>query len=357
MKLSPGEAANTIRDLCMAHGFARCGVCAASRSSHQSAYRAWIDAGKHGEMDYLERLGPMRQDPQLFVPGARSIICVADRYAGTRDRNPPEDSPARGRIARYSRGRDYHKLMKKRLHAVCDALQQQFPGEVFRACVDTAPLLEREHAARAGIGAIGKHTLLIEQGVGSWLLLGAIVTTLTIEPDDSLEHVDPCNSCTRCIDACPTDAISPFSVDATRCISYLTIEHRSMIDPKRHAAMGDWLFGCDICQEVCPHNQPTRRSRRADVNDEYEGGPASFDLLHVLQWNAEERADAVRGTAMTRARLEMFKRNAIIAAGNAIRQQDHPPLRAAIERLAKAENEHELVRNTARQVLAELERT
>ncbi|MGI9013774.1 MAG: tRNA epoxyqueuosine(34) reductase QueG [Phycisphaerales bacterium] len=357
MSLSPREAARMVRDLCSEQGFARCGICRAAASRHQSDYLAWINAGKHGEMHYLEVHRLIRQDPRGIVPGAKSIVVVADRYAGVRDHQPGSDASARGRIARYARGRDYHKLMKKRLHEVCDAMQEQFPGEVFRACVDTAPLLEREHAGRAGLGAIGKHTLLIEQGVGSWLLLGAVVTTLVLEPDESHEDVDPCSSCTRCIDACPTDAITPFSVDATRCISYLTIEHRSMIDAQFHEAMGDWLFGCDICQEVCPHNQPTRRSSRAHVHEGYEGGPASFDLLNVLQWNAGERADAVRGTAMTRARLEMFKRNALIAAGNALRQHDDAQLREAIIALAHDESEHELVRITARQVLQGLERS
>ena len=304
---------------CREIGFALAGVCEALPSDYQDEYRTWIAAGKHGEMGYLARNVALRIDPRELLPGARSIICVADRYhVETPKRQNVETSrPEKGfgRISRYARGNDYHKSMKKRLYVLCDELRAAFPEDGFRACVDTAPVLEREHAQRAGIGAVGKHTLIIERGVGSYLFLGEIITTLALTPSRPAAP-DPCESCTRCIDACPTDAITPWSVDATRCISYLTIEHRSEIDPSFHDSMGDWIFGCDICQEVCPHNQRTRAKRRVEMNPVYEPRREGFDLLEILTWTEEDRRDAFAGTALKRATLDMMKRNARIALGN-----------------------------------------
>ena len=198
----------------------------ASRSVHDVSFMQWLENEKYGEMLWMNRNVETRLDPRNLVEGAKSVICVADRYGKVEEK--PLGSRS-GRVARYARGFDYHKTMKKRLHAVCDELRTQFPSETFRGCVDTAPLLEREFAQRSGIGAVGKHTL-IEQGIGSWILLGAIVTTAACDSRVSTQ-ADPCASCTRCIDACPTNAITPWEVDARKCISYLTIEHRSDIEP------------------------------------------------------------------------------------------------------------------------------
>ena len=230
-------------------------------------------------------------------------------------------------------------------------LAAQYPDDVFRVCVDTAPVLEREHAQRAGLGAIGKHTLLIEQGVGSYLLLGEIITTLDLSPTPTPADVDPCGSCTKCIDACPTDAITPWSVDATRCISYLTIEHRTTIEKRFHEAMGDWIFGCDICQEVCPHNQPTERSSGASTNAAYAPRQNTFDLLDVVGWDEQARREAFTKSAMKRAKLGMMKRNALIAAGNVLMKADCGMLRGQVEALAQDESQDEIVRDTAAVVL------
>lgn len=293
-------------------------------------------------------------DPRGLLPDVQSIICVADRYSdGRRDRGTLEDDHPHGRIARYARGDDYHRVIKRRLFELADALRAEHAGHSFRACVDTAPLLEREYAQRAGIGSIGKHTLVIEPGVGSYLLLGALLTSLPLDPSQPAEP-DVCGSCTRCIDACPTDAITPYSVDARKCISYLTIEHREFIDPAYHQPIGDWIFGCDICQEVCPHNQPTRRSRRAGVHEAYESDRSSFDLLDVLGWSVNDRSNAFIKSAMKRATLSMMKRNALIVAGNAIRSRSNEALEKRIRELAGDEEETPLVRETARDVLAGL---
>jgi epoxyqueuosine reductase len=235
--------------------------------------------------------------------------------------------------------------------SLCRELRAQFPKDSFRACVDTAPVLEREFAQRAGLGAVGKNTLLIQRGVGSWLLLGEIITSLPLAASRESDP-DPCGTCTRCIDACPTKAITPWSVDATRCISYLTIEHRGAIDEEFHEAIGDWIFGCDICQEVCPHNQPTERTQRAAVHPAYEPRHDGFNLLDVLNWDESARQQAFANSAMKRAKLNMIKRNAIIAAGNAKAEEERDELRKRIGEIAADVNEDELVRTTARAVLA-----
>jgi epoxyqueuosine reductase len=352
-----GRILNRCREL----GFALAGVCDAAPTSYESQLMEWLAAGKHGEMDYLRRNVELRIDPRALVPGATSIICVADRYAAN-DRDEAishgegpgakTDGRVRGRIARYARGDDYHKVMRKRLALLCDELQAMHPSETFRACVDTAPVLEREHAQRAGLGAIGKNTLLLQRGVGSYLLLGEIITTLPLASSPPGEP-DPCSSCTRCIDACPTEALTPWSLDAVKCISYLTIEHRGLIDEEHHAGIGDWIFGCDVCQEVCPHNQPTARSRERlqEVRPEYAPRRDGFDLLEVLNWNEESRSAAFIKSSMKRAKLDMMKRNALIAAGNSLKISLDTVLLDRIEQIVEASEESPLVRLTAQQVL------
>lgn len=310
----------SILNRCHDAGFALAGVCDTAPSAYADALRDWLAQGKQGSMDWLANHTDLRTDPAHILPGARSIVMVADMYASRARNNSESPTPGKGRVARYARGDDYHKSIKKRLHAICDELRTQHPGADFRAFVDTAPVPERELAARAGLGWIGKHTLLINPRIGSWLLLGGFLTTLDLDHNRAHEP-DHCGSCTRCIDACPTSAITPHSVDASRCISYLTIERRREIAPEFHAPMGDWIFGCDICQEVCPHNSQRDQAhlgdRGAAVPDRYQNRPGSFDLLEVLGWDADARARALKGTAMKRATLDMWHRNARIAAGNA----------------------------------------
>lgn len=299
---------------CLSAGFALAGVCDAAPIERAGELRAWLAEGKHGEMDWLERHADRRADPSTVLEGARGVVMVAD-LAATREEPPAEPVAKTGRVARYARGDDYHKVMKKRLHALCDAWREAFPGEAFRAFVDTAPVMERDLAERAGLGWIGKHTLLIHPRLGSHLLLGGALTTLELSRPASVE--DHCGSCARCIEACPTDAITPHSVDARACISYLTIEHRGAIEPALARLMGDWVFGCDVCQDVCPHNSP--RGGGVDVgaaHPAYAPRRERFDLLEVLGWTEEDRRRATRGSAMKRAKLGQFARNAEIARGN-----------------------------------------
>jgi epoxyqueuosine reductase len=338
-----------IIDLCLSQGFALAGIAKAHSSRHESSLQEWLAHGKQGEMEWMNRNVDLRLDPRKLLDGAKSVICVADRYG---ELNEPPLQKDHGRIARYARGKDYHKVMKKRLHEVSDILRQHYPEETFRGCVDTAPLLEREFASRAGLGAIGKHTLLIEQGIGSWLLLGAIVTTAKFSPTNSQEQ-DPCGTCTRCIDACPTEAITPWSVDARKCISYLTIEHRTEIDSAFFPGVGTWLFGCDICQEVCPHNQPTERGEKVLLHEEYTPIHDSLDVLDVLRWDEHARQVHFRGSSMKRAKLGMMRRNAVIVAGNILENETDNALHDALRLIAKGD-EDEMVRNTAIAVLKQL---
>jgi epoxyqueuosine reductase len=348
---------------CRDAGFDLSGVAEAAASNRASQQQQWLADGKHGSMAWMEGHDELRGDVRKLMENAASVICVADRYAkGEAD----QLQPGHGRIARYARGRDYHVHMKRRLHLICDLLSAACPEHTFRACVDTVPIHERELAEAAGLGSIGKHTLLISQQAGSWVLLGCIVTTLRLEPTrlPGLPSDDPCGTCTRCIDACPTDAITPWSVDARRCISALTIEHREPIDEALHASMGDWLFGCDICQEVCPHNQPTQRRAEAAVDEVWttpispgvhgrlEDG-SGFDLAKVIAWDASQRQDALQGSSMKRAKLDMFRRNAIIAAAN-VPKSEAALMRDVCARIASDTDESNMVRYAAKATLARL---
>lgn len=327
------------------HDFALAGIASLEPSDYSDAFRDWLARGKHGEMGYLANNLDVRLDPANLLEGAKSAVVVADLYATRADNTDEPLGAGEGRIARYARGRDYHTVIKKRLHALADGLAEEFPEASFRACVDTAPVLERELAMRAGLGWTGKHTLTIHPREGSYFLLGVLFTSLELEPNPAPE-TDHCGTCNRCIEACPTDAITPYSVDATRCLSYLTIEHRGPIEPDAYDFAG-WIYGCDICQEVCPHN--SERATGATVPPAYEPRRDRFDLLEVLGWTEENRREAFTTSAMKRATLAMMKRNALILLGQAGIEGE------ALERVravAADEAEPELVRATAREVLS-----
>lgn len=354
------DASRMVLATCRSLGFTLSGICDASPSSHAEEVRAWISAGRHGSMEWMERRLEERLDPGVYLPGATSMIVVADRYHDGRRDRVDASGPARGRIARYARGRDYHKVLKGRLVKLARMLSAEHPEAMFRPCVDTAPILEREHAMRAGLGLVGKNTLLIEPGHGSWLLLGAVVSTLRLEPTPSRHSgADPCGTCTRCIDACPTDAITPFSLDASRCIAYTTIEHRGDIATDLAASTGDWLFGCDVCQEVCPHSVRKKRRRPLPIHPDYAPRRDGLGLLEVLGWDDEARNTTLEGTAARRATLWMWKRNALVCAGNALRRSPSRPdadaLRARIEGILEDPDENAAVRRTAASVLQGLE--
>ena len=357
---SPADTRRAITELAAPMGFSLMGITPAWPSQHDEYFRKWLAAGQHGEMAYLARHLAKRLDPTKMLPGAQSVICVADRYPNHAP-NRQRDDQATGRIARYAWGDDYHEVIKKRLHQLADRLRQRWPSEQYRATVDTAPVLERDHAHRAGLGWIGKHTLLLHPQLGSWLLLGEIVTTLAVVPDEAgPDTTNHCGSCTRCIDACPTNCIATngYQLDASRCIGYLTIEHRGPIHTDLQLLMDNWVAGCDICQEVCPFNQVTPRPNDdgPPIHPRYTPRfPApSLPLLEILGWDTADRQAAFKNSALKRIKLDPLKRNALIAAGNSLSGQSNPELLQRIEQMANDPEESELVRLTARQILDRL---
>ena len=293
-------------------GFDLVGIAPARPSDYRDYLRRWLDGGQAGEMHYLQRRFDERTDPAAYFPGAASVICVAMNYHVPLE-PPPTDGSRRGRVARYALGDDYHELIKRRLHALADWLRDVAPEAVTRACVDTAPVMEKELAARAGVGWVGKNTCLLNAHVGSWLLLGEVITTLAL-PSDA-PATDHCGTCTRCLDACPTGAITaPYQLDARRCISYLTIEHRGDITPDLQRQMGDWLYGCDVCQDVCPHNGKAPAATDPAVQPRFATG--TLDVDEVMNWSDQAYRAALRGSAMKRVKLPVLKRNARIVADN-----------------------------------------
>lgn len=351
-----GSVSEFIKGLVINEGFAECAFASAEKTFYEDAFKSWIDSNKYGEMEWLAKQVDKRLNPGILLEGASSVICVLERYH--KGESDPDINCHEGKIARYARGVDYHKLMKKRLYRVSDELKRNFPNDQFKVCVDTAPVLEREYASRAGLGSVGKNTLLIEPSIGSWSFLGEIITTLKIKTEKPI-HFDPCSNCTRCIDACPTEAITPWSVDATKCISYLTIEHRGEIDLRYHEGIGDWIYGCDICQEVCPHNQFTKKSKDKKVQKEYQKESRSaFNLIEVIGWSEKDRREKFKKSAMKRAKLSQIRRNALIVAGNKIlknaKKSESSMLLLSEVIFNAIHDEDELVSTTAKSVWSQI---
>jgi epoxyqueuosine reductase len=309
MSIDPYTFAGDIKRRAVDAGFALCGIASADSSKYRDFFRHWLDDGRHGTMDYLAKRFDERTDPRTYFPAARSVICVAFNYYTKLD--PPRDGD--GRVARYALGNDYHDFIKDRLFALADWIRTQAPEAQTRIAVDTAPVMEKELAARAGIGWLAKNTLVINPDIGSWLLLGEIFTSLELPFDDPVS--DRCGSCTRCIDACPTGALdTPYQLDATKCISYLTIEHRGDIAPDLANQTGDWLFGCDICQDVCPWNRKAEPSNDSDVQPRFPTG--GIRLSDVLQWQPADYQQTLRKSAVKRVKLPVLQRNARVALRN-----------------------------------------
>ena len=294
-------------------GFDLVGIASAEPSRWGGYLRQWLDEGQAGEMQYLANRFQERTTPQSYLPGAQSIICVALNYYVPLEKVPETQRATAGRVARYALGDDYHEVMKSRLHAMADWIRLTVPGTQTRACVDTAPVMEKELAVRAGVGWLGKNTCLINPKIGSWLLLGEVLTTLALPTDEAA--TDHCGTCTRCIDACPTAAITaPYQLDARKCISYLTIEHRGEIPANLRPKIGDWLYGCDICQDVCPHNSKAPTASDPAVTPRFPTG--ALDVDDVLNWTDDEFRLRLRGSAMKRVKLPILKRNARIVVEN-----------------------------------------
>jgi len=288
-------------------GFDLAGIASAEPSQYRKYFEQWLADGQAGQMYYLSRRLPERVDPRTYLPGAQSVICVGLNYHVKVDR--PDQF---GRIAQYALADDYHEIIKPRLFQLADWLRKAMPDAQTKCAVDTAPIMEKELAARAGIGWVGKNTCLINEQIGSWLFLGEIVTTIPLPPDEPA--IDRCGTCTRCIDACPTQAITaPYQLDARRCISYLTIEHSGEIAPELQSQIGDWIYGCDICQDVCPWNRRAPETDEPALTPRFAGG---LDLRELAGWDQKQYQTRLRNSAMKRVKLPVLQRNGRMAAGN-----------------------------------------
>jgi epoxyqueuosine reductase len=298
-------------------GFDHCRVTHARGPDHADAFRQWLAEGRHGGMAYLERTAERRLNPEFVLPGAQSILLLAISYhrSGFGDAVAVEEGEeARGVVARYARHRDYHDVLGPPLTALREFVNE-LGGAGTRSLeyIDTGPILERDLAQRAGVGFIGKHTNLISRELGNWFFLGSILTTLRLEPDAA--SVNRCGTCTRCLAACPTGAITePFRLDARRCISYLTIEHRGPIPVELRPAMGDRIFGCDDCLAVCPWNRFAREGRL--MREAYRPGLDRPPLLELLGMDEATFRATFRGTPFERAKRRGLLRNVAVALGN-----------------------------------------
>ncbi|HTW67769.1 MAG TPA: tRNA epoxyqueuosine(34) reductase QueG [Bryobacteraceae bacterium] len=321
--------ADQIKRLARECGFELAGVARAEPLPDDSRrYLDWVDRGMAGAMGYLtDRRATVRTDPKRLLASARSIICVGKLYNRPEPRSTEMQDSTLGWVSRYAWGDDYHDVLRRDLEALAVKLG---PDHEYKICVDTAPLLERSYAREAGLGWIGKNTCLINQQIGSWIFLGEIVTSLEIEPD--FPPPDRCGACTRCIDACPTQAIAPegYEIDARRCIPYFTIELHGAAPEEMRQGIGWHVFGCDICQDVCPWNS------RAPIALEPAFEPRHFapPLEELARLTEDEFRSTFRSSPIQRAKYAGFLRNVAIAMGNSKLEKFREPL----ERLAAHEN-------------------
>ena len=310
--LSPAELNRAVKSKARDLGLDACGVSVAGPLDAEAQRLAeWLDLGYQADMEWMSRHGAKRTDPTLLVDGARSVISVLQSYYTPHD---PVEDPSVGRISRYAWGDDYHLKLKERLFLLLEWLQEVVPGTEGRAFVDSAPVMDKAWAARAGLGWIGKHSNLISREHGSWTFIGELVVDAVIEPD--LPVPDHCGSCTACIDACPTKAIvEPYVIDANRCISYTTIEYRGDSIPEDVAPdHGNWIFGCDICQEVCPWNK--FRTISGEPGYEPREGVRTTPLDEWASLNQEEFSARFRRSPVKRTKLKGFQRNVDAALRN-----------------------------------------
>lgn len=324
---SPAEIAQRLREQARELGFARVGITAVTRPPHHAAFGAWLRQGFAGPMaDWLARHEPLRADPQRLLADARSIVMLATDYATWAcsplkrvpgaPTEPGEGAvPGQGRVARYAVGDDYHDVLRSRLNALAAWLTERVPDSQNRGVVDSAPLAERDFGWLAGLGWIGKNTMLISPQAGSLFFLSALLTTIELPADVPLQ-IDHCGTCTACLEACPTDAfVQPRVLDATKCIATLTIEDRGPVPAELRERMGAWVFGCDVCQDVCPWN------RHAPVVDEPAFSPreerTTLPLADLLRLDQASFKARFRGSPILRAKRHGLARSAAIALGNA----------------------------------------
>ena len=301
-----------IKEAALREGFELAGVCPAAAPPHFDAYLRWLADKNHARMNYMSRSRELRSHPEKLLPGAKSILAVGLNYFQNTEKTPP-------RVARYALGRDYHKVLRAKLKRIAKWAETNYPGIQARPCVDSAPILERDFAQLAGLGWFGKNTCLINTKRGSWFFIGLLLLTEEFESDSPADG--GCGTCRLCIDACPTGALvlkngsSVASLDSHRCISYLTIEHPGDFNDEQKRNLNGWLYGCDICQEVCPFNQPrehqpTRSSITAEPDFQPRNQNSHPDLHHLTQITDADFLTAYAGTAFMRGGPTRLRRNA-----------------------------------------------
>lgn len=324
------ELTTEIKRLASDLGFSLCGVCPAVAPAGAARMDDWLASGYAGQMHYLADRREAYRDPNRVLDGVRSVVMLAMNYRTT---EPIAPTAGQGRVSRYAWGdADYHDLIHERLDALKQFVVERAPAATVRGVVDTAPLLEREFAQLAGLGWIGKNTLLLNRHEGSWFFLAALLTDAVLEYDASLE-TDHCGTCRACLDACPTDAFpQPYVLDASRCISYLTIELRDAIPSELRVGMSDWLFGCDVCQDVCPWNSKAPLSRQAAFAPRDGSNP--LDLIALFDLDDDAFRMRFRHTPLWRPKRRGLLRNAAIALGN---QRSPSSVPALIKGLGDAE--------------------
>ena len=297
-------------------GFAKLGIAGIELDQDEAHLLNWLHEGRHGAMEYMQRHGVKRSRPHELQPGTVRVISARMNYfpEGSRDAWQTLREPERGYIARYALGRDYHKLMRARLQKLADRIEAEIGPFGYRAFADSAPVLEKALARNAGLGWIGKHTLLLDRDAGSWFFLGELYTDLPLPVDaPSTEH---CGTCTRCIEVCPTQAITgPRQLDARRCIAYLTIELKEAIPEDLRPLIGNRVFGCDDCQLVCPWNKFAQPTREEDFAPRH--GLDGAKLTELFAWTEEEFRAKTEGMPIRRAGYEGWLRNVAVALGNA----------------------------------------
>ena len=330
--------ASDIRDWARELGFQAVGIADTELDEHEARLLSWLDAGRHGEMDYMARHGTRRTRPADLVPGTTRVISVRMDYLPPAGADPAAilDDPAAAYVSRYALGRDYHKLMRKRLQQLADRIEQQVGPFGYRAFVDSAPVLEKALAEKAGLGWIGKHSNLLQQRTGSWFFLGELYTDLPLPVD--APATNHCGTCRRCIDVCPTQAIvAPYEVDARRCISYLTIELKGAIPEHLRPLLGNRIYGCDDCQLFCPWNKFSTPTPEADFLPRH--GLDAATLVELFGWTEAEFLSRTEGSAIRRIGHERWLRNLAVALGNG------PATEAALAALAaRADHPSALVR-------------
>jgi epoxyqueuosine reductase len=341
--------AQRIKEWGRSFGFQAVGIAHADLASAEPRLLDWLSRGWHGEMEYMARHGSLRARPAELKAGTlRVISCRMDYLADVPGSVGEELEKSDAYIARYARGRDYHKVLRARLQALCERIEAEAGPFGYRAFTDSAPVMEVELAQSAGLGWRGKHTLLLDREAGSWFFLGEIYCDLPLPADTPKEN--HCGSCQRCIDICPTQAIrGPYQLDARRCISYLTIEHKSAIPEELRPLIGNRVYGCDDCQIVCPWN----RFARLSIEDDFKtrNGLDDATLVELFAWSEAEFDERLRGSPIRRIGYERWLRNLAVGLGNA------PGTAQVIAALRARENHpSELVREHVRWALARHER-